>query len=163
MCRLVTAVLLFLVVVVAASSSSPKLKVNGLVLLPFQRSNETSFRMLEDAESIVGGGGSTWVSLVVSFKQENINSTTIVLDDDLQLVQDTIQLAKNNGMSVIVKVDKSCLIFFSPFFLFRFFFLSSFLSLMWILQTILCIGEEKSENFSTLLIGLRGFCRIKPC
>ena len=132
MCRLVTAVLLFLVVVVAASSSSPKLKVNGLVLLPFQRSNETSFRMLEDAESIVGGGGSTWVSLVVSFKQENINSTTIVLDDDLQLVQDTIQLAKNNGMSVIVKVDKSllifpfflsqkCTIFFFSFFLFLFF------------------------------------------
>lgn len=91
--------LLFVALFIGACSA--KLKINGLVLLPYQRTNETSLSMLQDAFSIIGPGG--WISLVVQFTQPTINSTTIVNADNLDLVSSTIAAAKRLGFSVIVK------------------------------------------------------------
>jgi hypothetical protein len=81
-----------------------KLKINGLVLVSYQQTNETNsaMRMLQDAFSIVGPNG--WVSIVVQFTQSNINSTSInVSADSLSRLQESVNAAKSLGLHVIVK------------------------------------------------------------
>lgn len=78
-----------------------KLKINGVVLVSYQQTNETNRAMVQDAFSIVGRGG--WVSLVVQFTQSNINSTSIVSADNLSLLEETVKTAKGLGLNVVVK------------------------------------------------------------